>query len=89
MDVPEPGASADPWGAGAGARAGGGVGAGAAAASEDPWQPYGINKLNKRNQKEKIKKGELKTQKKEGQKSSDLVRYFSQVTCLLCHMQQL
>ncbi len=31
MDVPEPGASADPWGAGAGA----------AAASEDPWQPYG------------------------------------------------
>lgn len=34
MDVPEPGASADPWGAGAGA--------GAAAASADPWQPYGI-----------------------------------------------
>ncbi|XP_006798122.1 epsin-2 isoform X2 [Neolamprologus brichardi] len=33
MDVPEPGASADPWGAGAGA--------GAAAASADPWQPYG------------------------------------------------
>ncbi|KAI3360025.1 hypothetical protein L3Q82_014363 [Scortum barcoo] len=33
MDVPEPGASADPWGAGAVA--------GAAAASEDPWQPYG------------------------------------------------
>ncbi|XP_019118406.1 epsin-2 isoform X2 [Larimichthys crocea] len=31
MVVPEPGASADPWGAGAGA----------AAASEDPWQPYG------------------------------------------------
>ncbi|CAJ1075974.1 epsin-2 isoform X3 [Xyrichtys novacula] len=31
MDVPEPGASADPWGAGAAA----------AAASEDPWQPYG------------------------------------------------
>ncbi|XP_040919439.1 epsin-2 isoform X2 [Toxotes jaculatrix] len=35
MDVPEPGASADPWGAGAG------PGAGAAAASADPWQPYG------------------------------------------------
>nr|XP_046271548.1 epsin-2 isoform X2 [Scatophagus argus] len=34
MDVPEPGASADPWGAGSGARA-------AAAVSEDPWQPYG------------------------------------------------
>lgn len=34
MDVPEPGASADPWGTGAGA--------GAAAASADPWQPYGI-----------------------------------------------
>lgn len=33
MDVPEPGVSADPWGAGAGA--------GAAAASADPWQPYG------------------------------------------------
>ncbi|CAI5674804.1 unnamed protein product [Oreochromis niloticus] len=33
MDVPEPRASADPWGAGAGA--------GAAAASADPWQPYG------------------------------------------------
>lgn len=33
MDVPEPRASADPWGAGAGARA--------AAASADPWQPYG------------------------------------------------
>ncbi|XP_008328274.1 epsin-2 isoform X1 [Cynoglossus semilaevis] len=33
MDVPEPGASADPWGAGAGA--------GAAAASADPWQSYG------------------------------------------------
>ncbi|XP_067332146.1 epsin-2 isoform X3 [Channa argus] len=33
MDVPEPSASADPWGAGAGARA--------AAASGDPWQPYG------------------------------------------------
>ncbi|XP_041812510.1 epsin-2 isoform X2 [Chelmon rostratus] len=31
MNVPEPGASADPWAAGAGA----------AAASEDPWQPYG------------------------------------------------
>ncbi|XP_071330229.1 epsin-2 isoform X3 [Trachinotus anak] len=31
MDVPEPGATADPWGAGAGA----------AAASADPWQPYG------------------------------------------------
>ncbi|XP_074552323.1 epsin-2 isoform X2 [Halichoeres trimaculatus] len=31
MDVPEPGATADPWGAGAAA----------AAASEDPWQPYG------------------------------------------------
>lgn len=31
MVVPEPGATADPWGAGAGA----------AAASEDPWQPYG------------------------------------------------
>ncbi|XP_069005835.1 epsin-2 isoform X1 [Embiotoca jacksoni] len=43
MDVPEPGASADPWGAGAGgrARAGAGAGAGAAAASADPWQPYG------------------------------------------------
>lgn len=35
MDVPEPGATADPWGARAGAAAG------AAAASEDPWQPYG------------------------------------------------
>ncbi|XP_070779080.1 epsin-2 [Enoplosus armatus] len=35
MDVPEPGATADPWGASAGAAAG------AAAASEDPWQPYG------------------------------------------------
>uniref|UniRef100_A0A8C4IW36 Epsin 2 n=1 Tax=Dicentrarchus labrax TaxID=13489 RepID=A0A8C4IW36_DICLA len=35
MDVPEPGASADPWGAGARA--------GAAAVSEDPWQPYGIH----------------------------------------------
>lgn len=33
MNVPEPGASADPWAAGAGA----------AAASEDPWQPYGIH----------------------------------------------
>lgn len=32
MDVPEPGASADPWGAGAGA---------GAAASADPWQSYG------------------------------------------------
>nr|XP_020453429.1 epsin-2 isoform X2 [Monopterus albus] len=31
MDVPEPGASADPWG----------TGARAAAASADPWQPYG------------------------------------------------
>lgn len=45
MDVPEPGASADPWGAGAvagaAAGAGAGAGAGAAAASEDPWQPYG------------------------------------------------
>ncbi|XP_033500823.2 epsin-2 isoform X1 [Epinephelus lanceolatus] len=39
MDVPEPGASADPWSAGA--RAGAGAGAGAAAASEDPWQSYG------------------------------------------------
>lgn len=37
MVVPEPGASADPWGAGTGA------GARAAAASEDPWQPYGIH----------------------------------------------
>lgn len=37
MDVPEPGATADPWGARAGAAAG------AAAASEDPWQPYGIH----------------------------------------------
>ncbi|CAL1588970.1 unnamed protein product [Knipowitschia caucasica] len=35
MNVPEPGASADPWGSGASA------GAGAAAASADPWQPYG------------------------------------------------
>lgn len=46
MDVPEPGASADPWGAGARARAGAGAGpgavAGAAAVAEDPWQPYGI-----------------------------------------------
>ncbi|XP_034749162.1 epsin-2 isoform X2 [Etheostoma cragini] len=33
MDVPEPGARADPWGAGAGAAA--------AAASEDPWHSYG------------------------------------------------
>lgn len=45
MDVPEPGASADPWGpgarAGAVAGAGAGAGAGAAAASADPWQPYG------------------------------------------------
>ncbi|XP_035511350.1 epsin-2 [Morone saxatilis] len=47
MDVPEPGASADPWGAGAGARTGAGAvagavaGAGAAAVSEDPWHPYG------------------------------------------------
>lgn len=38
MDVPEPGATADPWGAGAGA----GAGSRAATASEDPWQPYGI-----------------------------------------------
>lgn len=37
MDVPEAGASADPWGAGAGAKAG----AGAATGSADPWQPYG------------------------------------------------
>ncbi|MEQ2289384.1 hypothetical protein AMECASPLE_032418, partial [Ameca splendens] len=37
MDVPEPGAKADPWGMGGGA----GAGAGAAAASADPWQPYG------------------------------------------------
>lgn len=35
MDVPEPGASADPWGSGAVSRA--------AAASEDPWQSYGRN----------------------------------------------
>ncbi|XP_047215783.1 epsin-2-like [Girardinichthys multiradiatus] len=35
MDVPEPGAKADPWGMGGGARAGAG------AASADPWQPYG------------------------------------------------
>ncbi|XP_035470878.2 epsin-2 isoform X2 [Scophthalmus maximus] len=43
MDVPEPGASADPWGAGAAAAAaiGAGAGAGAAAASADPWQSYG------------------------------------------------
>ncbi|XP_008303944.1 epsin-2 isoform X2 [Stegastes partitus] len=45
MDVPEPGATADPWGTGAGAGAGAGAmagaGAGAAAASADPWQPYG------------------------------------------------
>ncbi|XP_034566511.1 epsin-2 isoform X2 [Notolabrus celidotus] len=34
MNVPEPGATADPWGAGAGAAA-------AAPPSEDPWQPYG------------------------------------------------
>ncbi|XP_015235522.1 PREDICTED: epsin-2 isoform X1 [Cyprinodon variegatus] len=33
MDVPEPGAKADPWGMGGGA--------GAGAASADPWQPYG------------------------------------------------
>ncbi|KAJ4932450.1 hypothetical protein JOQ06_010872 [Pogonophryne albipinna] len=33
MVVPEPGATADPWGAGAGARA--------AAAPEDPWKTYG------------------------------------------------
>ncbi|KAM9392718.1 epsin-2 isoform 2-T5 [Pholidichthys leucotaenia] len=33
MDVPDPGASGDPWGAGAGS--------GATAASTDPWQPYG------------------------------------------------
>lgn len=42
MDVPEPGASADPWGAGAGA--------GAAAASADPWQPYGIHTLSSNGQ---------------------------------------
>ncbi|KAK9534635.1 hypothetical protein VZT92_007068 [Zoarces viviparus] len=35
MNVPEPGATADPWGAGAGA------GAAAAAAPKDPWQSYG------------------------------------------------
>lgn len=35
MNVPEKGASADPWGAGAGA--------GAAAVSADPWKPYGIH----------------------------------------------
>ncbi|KAK5885230.1 hypothetical protein CesoFtcFv8_018962 [Champsocephalus esox] len=35
MVVPEPGATADPWGAGAGA------GARAAAAPEDPWKTYG------------------------------------------------
>ncbi|KAM8724519.1 epsin-2 isoform 4-T4 [Acanthopagrus schlegelii] len=39
MDVPEPGATADPWGTGAGAVAG--AAAGATAASEDPWHPYG------------------------------------------------
>lgn len=45
MDVPEPGATADPWGAGgaAGAVAGAGAGAGAGAESADPWQPYGIH----------------------------------------------
>ncbi|XP_058508883.1 epsin-2 isoform X3 [Solea solea] len=37
MDVPEPGASADPWGEGAGAGAGGA----AAAAPADPWHSYG------------------------------------------------
>lgn len=36
MDVPEPGARADPWGAGVGA------GVAAASASEDPWHSYGI-----------------------------------------------
>lgn len=44
MDVPEPGATADPWGAGAvaGARAAAAASASAsAAASEDPWQSYG------------------------------------------------
>uniref|UniRef100_A0A8C9ZBQ7 Epsin 2 n=1 Tax=Sander lucioperca TaxID=283035 RepID=A0A8C9ZBQ7_SANLU len=35
MDVPEPGARADPWGAGVGA------GVAAASASEDPWHSYG------------------------------------------------
>lgn len=35
MDVPEPGASADPWGTGAASRA--------AAVSEDPWQSYGTD----------------------------------------------
>lgn len=35
MDVPEPGASADPWGTGAVSRA--------AAVSEDPWQSYGTD----------------------------------------------
>lgn len=35
MDVPEPGASADPWGSGVVSKA--------AAASEDPWQAYGRN----------------------------------------------
>lgn len=41
MDVPEPGATADPWGTGAGAGAVAGAAAGATAASEDPWHPYG------------------------------------------------
>ncbi|XP_075879979.1 epsin-2 isoform X2 [Nelusetta ayraudi] len=45
MDVPEPGATADPWGAGAvaGARAAAAAASSsaAAAASEDPWQSYG------------------------------------------------
>ncbi|XP_030263408.1 epsin-2 isoform X4 [Sparus aurata] len=43
MDVPEPGATADPWGTGAGAAGGAtaGAAAGATAASEDPWHPYG------------------------------------------------
>lgn len=45
MDVPEPGATADPWGTGAGAAGGAtaGAAAGATAASEDPWHPYGIH----------------------------------------------
>ncbi|XP_029293238.1 epsin-2 isoform X2 [Cottoperca gobio] len=41
MNVPEPGATADPWGAGAGARSRAGAVAAAAAPSEDPWQSYG------------------------------------------------
>lgn len=35
MDVPEPGARADPWGTGAVSRA--------AAVAEDPWQSYGTS----------------------------------------------